>query len=541
MRLQDRVDVSGKLSSPAPQIVAIVIALLFSSAIHWENDGLWFQGDSPRHAATGLFFADLLEALPSRPLDYALSYYARYPIIVPMAYPPLFYVLEAVAFEALTPTSHVAKGLVLLFAGLCGLYTMYWGRRSIAPIAGWAGAVVILTPMMVRYSNAVMLNVPATALALGALFHLQEWSSSASPRHRILFILLSLGAVLTYYPSAIVIPIALAWLTWSKRDRMRSATPWATLAVLLILIAFLAYAFPLFSLRNAPRLTRMFSSQSWLFYLKRLPLLASYPWLVLGLVGVAWGWTMPKHRSHATKLALAYPVGLGCLVLLPALSERYALLLTPITILAAFLAIALALQRVEHSRTAFAGAALVVVFGWTGWTALRTEVPEVAGFGPIAEFIRTQGPHDNVLYSGRYDGVFGFYLQASDRQFDRRLVLTSRLLYRYEQNIGFTFIETPHVSSPSDVVELIRQQSGCRWIAVEVGAESTLPRSDRYLREALSGAEFEKVASFPVSAALVTHVDLYRVTIPIQEAPVIDLQFPSFSPRVFRNIAPVTR
>ena len=94
------------------QIAAVVVATLLSGILHRTNDGLWLQGDAPRHAATGLFVLDLLRESPSSPLDFALSYYARYPIIVPMVYPPLFYALEAVAFEVMTPSAYVAKGLV---------------------------------------------------------------------------------------------------------------------------------------------------------------------------------------------------------------------------------------------------------------------------------------------------------------------------------------------------------------------------------------------------------------------------------------------
>jgi glycosyltransferase involved in cell wall biosynthesis len=540
-RLRRPRNLESALTSQVPQIAAVVLAVTLSSLVHWQNDGLWLQGDSPRHAATGLFVLDLVRSLPADPLDYSLSYYARYPIIVPLVYPPLFYLFEASAFAMLTPTPYVAKGLVLGFSAVAGIYVALWARRQIGPIAGWAGALVVLMPAMVRYSNGVLLNVPTTALGLGALFHLQEWWSSENQRHRMLFVLLSVAAILTYYPGTVVIPVAMVWMVGSKRFGIRSGTVGLAVAVAIAvsLVLLVAFAFPLFFSRMAPSFPRLFTSGAWMFYLRRLPLLADLPWLALGALGLLWGIVTSRRREQAIRLALVYPTVLTSLVILPAYSDRYALLLTPTTVLAAFVGLAIAFETAGRWKIFVASAALVVMFFWTGWSGLGAQVPAVSGFAPIADYLRAEGPNDAVLYSGRYDGVFGFYMQSGDSQFDRRLVLTNRLLYRFQQDSGFSFNETPHVNSAADVVDLIRHQSGCRWVAVEIGVEKNLPVSDRYLRQALLGPEFERVRSFPVTAGLVTRVDLYRVTVPVDPAPPMDLQFPSFSRRVFRGIEPI--
>ena len=138
------------LESVAGQCAGIVAAVAFGFTLHWANDGLWFQGDAPRHAATGLFFWDLLSEGLTRPIEYAASYYARYPVIVPGAYPPLFYVLEGTVFRVAGASPYVAKALVWAFATLAAVYVMLWGRQLIARWAGWAGALVLLLPGFVR-------------------------------------------------------------------------------------------------------------------------------------------------------------------------------------------------------------------------------------------------------------------------------------------------------------------------------------------------------------------------------------------------------
>ena len=134
------------LRSRACQIAAVMMTFLAVAALHRHSDGLWFQGDAPRHAVNGLFWWDLVHSLPRDPLAYALRYYARYPVIAPVTYPPLFYLVEGLSFAAFGSSPYVAKSVVLVFAILAGLYTMAWARRWIGEPAGWAGAFLAFIP-----------------------------------------------------------------------------------------------------------------------------------------------------------------------------------------------------------------------------------------------------------------------------------------------------------------------------------------------------------------------------------------------------------
>ena len=113
------------------------------------------------------------------------------------------------------------------------------------------------------------------------------------------------------------------------------------------------------------------------------------------------------------------------------------------------------------------------------------------------------------------------------------------MLYDYKETVDFRWVDTPHVASPRDVVSLIRDTSGCRWVAVEVGPDWLLTSSERYLRLALGGPEFEHVRSCPVAARGVSRIDLYRFIPAIEPAQAMDLVFPSFSARLFQGIEPI--
>jgi Dolichyl-phosphate-mannose-protein mannosyltransferase len=523
--------------------LAMAVVTVLSAYVQRHNDGLWFQGDAPRHAANGLFLLDLVRFLPSHPIDFALSYYARYPIIVPIAYPPLFYVLEAAAFGVTTPSPFVAKALVWSFTAVTAAYTLVWARRRLSPFAGWAGVCVVLMPSMLRYSNAVLLNVPSTAFCIAALYHFQEWLERNSARDRRRFLLLTTAALLTYYPSGIILPIAIVWMLGSKPEMVRSSTVWLVVAILAGLVVAVDYALPVFSSRMTPALSRWQNLAGWASTARNIVRAIGAWWLPIAALGLAIGMIRAGRRSEALRLAVAFPIVLVVLVVVPAESDRYALLLAPLAVLAAFLGLVTCVESARRWRRATMAGGLAALMSWSGWVALTTEIPEASGFRKVAEFVTAEGPRDSILYSGNHDGIFGLYLRMMDPGFDRGMVPTNRLLYRFQQGQRFGWRETPNVSSPADVVSMIQRQSGCRWIAVEIGSRPLRVVSEQYLRQALEGPEFELVRSFPVRTAYygTTRVDLYRFVGTLDEPPPVDLQFPSFSPRVFRGITPIQR
>jgi hypothetical protein len=219
----------GKTSG-ALQLVGLMAICLYIYLLHLTNDGLWFQGDSPRHAANGLFWWDFLARFPANPIEFAKSYYVRYPVIQPLAYPPLFYLMEGFAFWVFGPSAYVGKTLVFGFAVLSGVYMRAWLRRWIHPAAGWGALILMLQPGVIKWSNAVMLNVPSMALGLAALYHTRRWLESRPNFYQlILAVCFGLASILTYFQTAVIIGIVAIWVAipfWLR------ATPWQRSAII---------------------------------------------------------------------------------------------------------------------------------------------------------------------------------------------------------------------------------------------------------------------------------------------------------------------
>lgn len=529
--------------SRACQVAVVALAFLTIAALHRQNDGLWFQGDSPRHAMNGLFWWDLLTTLPRDPVEFAVRYYARYPAINPATYPPLFYFVEGLTFAAFGPSPQVAKFIVLLFGVMAGVYTMAWARRWIGPVAGWAGPFLAFMPGIVLWTNSVMLNIPAAALGLAVLYHFRRWSETARVTQLVLTLLFAAAVVLTYYQGGIVLCICAGWAALRWREfRLNRRALWIAAGALCAIapVAIAITLAPVQTARHLPTLALLTRSNTWTFYWTTLPDVTGRPALVAGVAGLIAGFFTARWRTDAAYLAIWITALIVGLSLLPAKDPRYVLLAAPAFVLAAAIGLAVAVPHLGARRPEWQAAALAAGLAAGFWSAARVQVPQVSGFREIATYLQEQAPRDAVLYDGQYDGLFGFYVRASDPHFERRVALGSKLLYQDGPASTFTPVQKSNVASTQDVVNLLRTRSGCRWVAIEVTRNpGSIGR--RLLREAVARPEFELVRSFPITGAGERRVDLYRSVIAVDPVAAVDLGFPSFTNREFLHIVPITR
>jgi 4-amino-4-deoxy-L-arabinose transferase-like glycosyltransferase len=529
--------------SRAWQAAGVAVAFALMAALHWRNDGLWY-GDAPLHAANGLFWWDFLTSLPADPVEFAIRYYARYPVIKPAAYPPLFYILEGFGFAVAGASPYVAKALVLLFAGMAGLYTMAWARRWIGPAAGWAGAFLAFVPGIVVWSNAVMLNVPAAALGLASLYHFRCWLESARVKQLLLAGVFFAAVVLTYFPGGCVIGIYAGW-TLLRRPELRfdRRVLWIAAGALLALVPLgvVLLLGPVQAARNLPSASFLTAVPTWTFYWKALPDIIGGPAFALGLVGLAAGSWSPRWRIEAACLAIWIAFVVLTVSPLPARDARYLLPVAPAFILAGAVGLASASAYVQRLHRAWAVTALAAGLAAGFWSAARVQVPRVSGFREVAAYLRQHAPRDAVLFDGTYGAVFAFYVRAFDPQFERRVMAGNKLLYEFGPTDTFAWKQTSKVASTDDVVNILRTKSGCRWIALAVEPRPTWLVGRRLLQTAVARPEFELVQSFPTSGAGGRRIDLYRIVEPVDPVDTVDLQFPSFNNREFRHIVPITR
>jgi hypothetical protein len=541
----------GFEASLAAQVLLVVGSWVYLTSLNRESDGLWFQVDAPRHAANGLFWKDFLLSGSLDPKGYTLSYYARYPVIHPTAYPPFFYVLEGALFGIVGPSPFAAKYLVLAFGLVLALYITAWLRRWIAPETGWAGAVVPLLPGIVCWSHAVMLNIPATAIGVGALYHTRRFLESPAgapfPRHFYVAAALSVLAIFTYYTAGVVVLIAAAWLIVMRRWDLLLRR-WTIAAAIVCAIVLAPLSVVVF--RNAPQqlawinppIKRSLHAATWLFYPMHLHELFGTPLLALAGVGIVAGLAVRRWRQETTLWLTAIVIVWLCFSYIYAREMRYVLLLTaPLVCLCAIAVFSLAdamsamlPSRRAQARFAILSTALVTVLSVEASNAARTPVPAVGGVRDAAEFLQTAAPTEPVLYDGHLFGLFTFHVRASDPRFQRRVVRGDKV-FKNGNPRG-----ERRTASPEELVETLRSRGGCQWLAVEIGKEADKFTRAPQLREAVKTTPFALVRSFPVTGhPTVERIDVYRFEAPLARSAFVDVPITSLGRRDPVRIKPI--
>ena len=371
------------------QAAAVVTIFLLVAALHAHNDGLWYQGDAPRHAANGFFWWDLLRAMPVNPAGFVLRYYARYPVITPAAYPPFFYLLEGTAFHLFGPSPYTARMLVVAFAILAGLYTMAWARRWVGAWAGWAGVFLAFMPAIVLWSNTVMLNMPSTALGLAGLYHFRRWTEERAGKQLALAAMFVAAALLTYYPGASVVCVCAAWAVWRRaRSGWRGLILLAAagLLALIPLLVSLRLA-PVYASRHLPPVDFLLKPANWTFYFTVLPEMLGPLALVLALAGLAAGLLSRRWRGEAMCLLVWIGALLFSLSLLMARDLRYILLTAPAFLIAIAIGLAFAAERLPMPDPRWRVALLLTgLLGGVGASA-AVRMPVISGFEAVAAYL----------------------------------------------------------------------------------------------------------------------------------------------------------
>lgn len=477
---------------------------------HWNNDGLFFQGDAPRHAMNGIFWGDLLREGLSDPIGYTKSYYARYPAITPTRYPPVFYFLEAVAFEVMGSSPYVAKGLVQAFGLAMGMYLLSAMRRWISEDSGIFAGLLFLMPGMVTWSNAVMLNVPATAFSMIGLYYARcGIESQAEPLSRKYFslavVLLTLS-IATHPTIGYTVLIMIAWLIMHgklyvfKHFRLIIIT-----CLLLALLVFLFFCMRVYGSEqfsqasiNFSRLARM--KRLW-FYPSAMPgLVTGWGWIG-GLLSAMLAWTNPKLRQDLKLLAVAFLVGYFVLTLVWALDARYALLACP----ASVYLLGLGLARIECVFVERIGSLQATAIRFIGFIGLSVGfvvsgsqlfIRNTAEFESVVDFVESIAPQESVLYDGRFDGVFIYYMRVRDPEYSRQVVLARKWI-------------NPELEQEQVLKQVIA--TGCRWLVLEKTTGVASKPHEETLQQLVQSGCFELVKTFELLPRSIERLEVYKI------------------------------
>ena len=485
-----------------PLILATASLALFLSGAPTHDAFSW--PDAPRHALNGAFVLDFLRDMPLRhPTRYAYDYYAKYPALTILFYPPLFYLFLA-AFYALFGVSQ-SSALVAEFVCYVALAAASYrlARFWLAPLAAF-GAALILTgaPEIAYWGRQVMLEIPSMALMV--------WSAVFFMRHlreeRVVWLYVAVGlAVLAMYTkltTLFILPVYLAVLLQRRgfalfKDRHAFLIVGLTVVALVPLIV-ITLKFGQANIQSVSgiadeKISRT-SLAGWIWYASQMPSQLGWPALLAALAGLAL--TLRKPSSWKEFAPLLWWLALGYLFFSAiALKEaRHSiLLLVPLVVFAA-----VGIQRFLINRPALANGSIVLIGVVTLYqTAFAHPVEYVAGYDKVADYIANVAPKDSVVvFSGYRDGSFIFAMRTHSERRDLSVVRSDKLLLQISvrRELGVH----QKLMSQEDIIATL-DRLGVQYVVAQPDFWTDLKEMRRF-EDILHSAHFREVKRFVMHA-----------------------------------------
>ncbi|WP_144299643.1 glycosyltransferase family 39 protein [Elioraea rosea] len=499
-------------------IALAVVALYATSPLH----GAFWWSDAPRHGLNGIFLKDALTELPvGDPKGFAFAWYAQYPALTILFYPPLFYVTSAPAFLLFGESHAVAQGMVALhLLGLgVGMYAL--ALAWLPPLGALAAALVLLgLPEIALWGRQVMLEIPALCWLVWAAVFAVRHGRTAGTASLFLAAAVLLAALYTKVSMIFAIP-ALALLLLRARGFGMLAERRVWLAALLFLaglapLVLLTLQFGQANVQSVVEIVDTAASrktlEGWVWYARALP--GMLGWLPLALAGLGLvasllGRAGAWRRGERTMLVLWVVVSYLALSFIELKEARHGvILLVPI---AAWIACGLvwlaglAGRAQGPALAAGAGAALVAL------TVATEAVPRVDGYEEAARRVAALAPPDStVLFSGKRDGSFVFSMRTVSGRPDLYTARADKLLLtvavRRELGVG------QREDTEEEILERIRDL-GVSVVVAQRDFWTDLAAMAR-LQHVLDGPGFEEIGRIPVVANVPTEdreLRLYRI------------------------------
>jgi 4-amino-4-deoxy-L-arabinose transferase-like glycosyltransferase len=194
------------------------------------------ETDAARHAMNGVFLRDwILSGQWTSVLSYAREYYAHLPVLSMPYHPPLFPAIEAIFFAVFGVNALAARLAVAMFVGASSVLLFRLILAGFGSVAlAVAGSVTFLClPEALWVGADVLLEFPAMAFTLAAIYCLRGADTDFSMRRALVYALLSSAALWTRQQTFFLAVLPIGYFLLMGRWRvLRSAPLWLSVALI---------------------------------------------------------------------------------------------------------------------------------------------------------------------------------------------------------------------------------------------------------------------------------------------------------------------
>jgi len=225
-----------------------------------KSELVYYGGDESRHFMNGVFIKDLIADGGWRfPFEYLKWYYLKYPALSIHQYPPLFYILEAIAFSLFG--IHVTAVQVLIFT-ITGLSFYYWYRyieKKFNPEVAFLGLLVFMsTQLFLNNFSRIMLDGVSLSLTLIFIYALDLWHTSGKRKHLYLSLAILLIILLIAFKTYFLLFYLGLFVVYQRSSTKPVRKRWMYLIISFLFIFTLFFTFGTISRASGiPLLYRM--------------------------------------------------------------------------------------------------------------------------------------------------------------------------------------------------------------------------------------------------------------------------------------------
>lgn len=498
-------------------VLAVLVILLFLGA---PSAGDFYWSDSPRHALNGVFIKDLLTEMPwDNPTGFAYAYYAQYPALTILFYPPLFYFLSA-PFYWLFGVSHNTALLVVMLHYIA----FAWGSWHLFRIwlPGWraiaATISLVAAPEIAFWGRQVMLEIPAFTFLIWGTVSFIHYTRTERPS--LLYWAAAL-LVLAIYTKISVGFMAIVWAATLLIDRKLSLFKdkhiWISLLVSLVALIPLLVMTAKFGQANVQSVSGIpdatvsrASIDGWVWYLRQIPMQMGWPMCIMASLGLALiffvgnkilsGVSVSFSRRDFLFWTLWVLVGYLFFSSIDLKEARHSVYILPPIVMASAMAISYVSSKGFSKASIFLWIAMPIAV--LVQTVFFRPVLFVHGYADAAEYVANNAPHNSrVLFSGYRDGSFVFNMRCREDRRDIGVVRADKLLLNIavRRELGVTDKKVSE-SELSDTINRL----GIHYAVIQPSFWSDLEAMQR-LERLLSSSKFQKVAQIETPANYNAH------------------------------------
>ena len=410
----------------------IVFALAFDVAFLWQRASGAYTSefgahpDEAAHYVTGLFVRDAITSVPATISQRSIAplkafgpaapggFYEHYPKVALGVWPPGFYVAQS---AWTLPFGVLRTSILILMATLAGgvgalMYRIL--RPEFGAFAGFAGLLLWLCAPLVRtFYGMVMAEMLSTLMMLSATMFWGRFLDEGRTRDSVWFGLLAALAILTKGTGLALVPMVVISILLARRwNVLRRPGPWIAAGLVAIIAGPWTWYFRKAGTQvggwadNSGGSSLSFTLEALPYYARHLALATGFAVVAFAVVGAYARVICRGSRSGRWTAVASLVFGVftfQCLIPV-GLESRHIISATPALVLLA-LAGAVWVARlplfrasVESTQSRRDGmwVALLVLMSLPLLATARVE-KAFSGFGPIADWLVTQGPRGKIV------------------------------------------------------------------------------------------------------------------------------------------------